>query len=233
MPSKYIHSIRVCNVDSNSLGLIVDFQGCPARCRSCNTPLMWQQRAGLYTWSDVRLKIAKQKPSTVILSGGEPLCNPQISHYIHDAVLAGVDVVVQTSGLFPERLANVSEEVKFFEINIVGMIKDYEKRTSVIGASGRISDTINFLINTREKNSYALSLVYHPWLIDDKSLCKLVDYLGSMGASAFVLKGFKPLGCKDSLLTSYKPRITISQELVKKLAKRERKYGIKILTKDM
>lgn len=102
--------IRVCDeyacINGESLhagrtAYLVRCGGCNLRCPFCDTPESWEQGTSIEV-ADVAERVLTSGTEHLLLTGGEPMLQPDATVALAEAVLAGgMDVVVETNGTQP------------------------------------------------------------------------------------------------------------------------------------
>lgn len=87
--------------------VFVRLAGCPLQCRWCDTKYAWDQKAGEdYNISDiVKTVLCKESPEQqwpckfIVITGGEPMINPDLPHLVRQLKTAGKHITVETAGI--------------------------------------------------------------------------------------------------------------------------------------
>ncbi len=80
--------------------VFVRLAGCPLQCRWCDTKYAWDQRAGEdYNISDI-VKTVQQWPCKfIVITGGEPMINPDLPKLVRHLKTAGKHITIETAGI--------------------------------------------------------------------------------------------------------------------------------------
>jgi 7-carboxy-7-deazaguanine synthase len=80
--------------------VFVRLAGCPLQCRWCDTKYAWDQRTGEeYNISDI-VKTIQQWPSKfIVITGGEPMINPDLPELAKELKAAGKHITIETAGI--------------------------------------------------------------------------------------------------------------------------------------
>ena len=93
------------------LAAVVFFKGCPLKCPFCHNPdLQENDGKGEMEWADILsfLSARKGKLDAVVLSGGEPLMQPDIVELARQVKELGFKVGIHTSGVYPDKLRQIA-----------------------------------------------------------------------------------------------------------------------------
>jgi len=80
--------------------VFVRLAGCPLRCRWCDTKYAWSAEAGRrYEIAEI-VRAVKQWPCRfVVITGGEPMINPELRQLSQELRAAGKHVTIETAGI--------------------------------------------------------------------------------------------------------------------------------------
>jgi 7-carboxy-7-deazaguanine synthase len=74
--------------------------GCPLRCKWCDTKYAWPESAGTeYTADQIKTKIESYSASHLIVTGGEPMSNPELPDLLKTLESKGRHITIETSGI--------------------------------------------------------------------------------------------------------------------------------------
>ena len=95
----------------NRLAAVIFFQGCPLRCPFCHNPNL-QPYEGVgesMSFEEIMAFLSQRRKRLdgVVLSGGEPLMQPDIVSVARTLKDMGFQVAVHTSGAYPDRLKDL------------------------------------------------------------------------------------------------------------------------------
>ncbi|MHC4586537.1 MAG: 7-carboxy-7-deazaguanine synthase QueE [Planctomycetota bacterium] len=80
--------------------VFVRLAGCPLQCRWCDTKYAWDQRAGEdYNISDIVKTIQQWHCKFIVITGGEPMINPDLPQLVHQLKTAGKHITIETAGI--------------------------------------------------------------------------------------------------------------------------------------
>ena len=92
------------------LAAVIFFQGCPLRCPFCHNPNLQSTEASeSMSWDNVIsfLQDRKKRLDGVVLSGGEPLIQPDIFEVVQQLKEMNFQVALHTSGVNPKKLQEI------------------------------------------------------------------------------------------------------------------------------
>lgn len=80
--------------------IFIRMAGCPLRCRWCDTKYALSQQAGRQYSIDEIISIIQQWPCRfVIITGGEPMINPDLPQLARQLKAAGKHITIETAGI--------------------------------------------------------------------------------------------------------------------------------------
>jgi 7-carboxy-7-deazaguanine synthase len=80
--------------------VFVRLAGCPQRCRWCDTKYAWDNKAGNdYSIKEIVQKVKKEKSRFVIITGGEPMTNPDLPELLQKLKSLGKHITIETAGI--------------------------------------------------------------------------------------------------------------------------------------
>ena len=80
--------------------VFIRLAGCPLRCRWCDTKYAWDQTAGAHYTIEKVLQTIQQWPcSFVVITGGEPMINPDLPRLSEELKDAGKHITIETAGI--------------------------------------------------------------------------------------------------------------------------------------
>lgn len=113
-------------------------QGCPWHCTTCGTPdLRDLMVAGSVTWREVLEVLHRSRGALdgVVLAGGEPTRQDGILDAIAQIKALGMPVAVHTSGLNPQRVAQIAPMVDRLVLELRAPATRYTAVTGVVGSA--------------------------------------------------------------------------------------------------
>ena len=103
------------------LAAVVFFKGCPLCCPFCHNPdLQKNDGKGEIEWTDILsfLSSRKGKLDGVVLSGGEPLMQPDVIEIAKQIKELGFKVGIHTSGVYPDKLRKMMPYIDWVGLDI-------------------------------------------------------------------------------------------------------------------
>jgi len=80
--------------------VFVRIAGCPLRCRWCDTKYAWSKEAGRQYIIDDIIQAVQQWPCRfVVITGGEPMVNPDLPSLVRKLKDAGKHITIETAGI--------------------------------------------------------------------------------------------------------------------------------------
>ncbi len=80
--------------------IFIRLAGCPLRCRWCDTKYAWDQTAGQdYSILEIIRIIQKWPCKFVVITGGEPMINPELSQLAQELKAAAKHITIETAGI--------------------------------------------------------------------------------------------------------------------------------------
>ncbi len=132
-----------------SLAAVVFFKGCPLRCPFCHNPNLQDPTGpGDTTWDETLafLQGRIKRLDGVVLSGGEPLMQPDIAVAVRQLKEIGFKVAIHTSGVYPEKLATILPALDWVGLDIKAPWHKYELLTGRPHMAERVQETLRLLV---------------------------------------------------------------------------------------
>ena len=80
--------------------VFVRLAGCPLRCRWCDTKYAWADEAGRqHTVNDVVQSVQKKRCKHVVITGGEPMIQPDLPKLVRELKAAGKHITIETASI--------------------------------------------------------------------------------------------------------------------------------------
>ena len=80
--------------------VFIRLAGCPLRCRWCDTKYAWDETAGQdYGIDEIVETIQKWPCKFVVITGGEPMTNPDLPQLAQQLKAAGKHITIETAGI--------------------------------------------------------------------------------------------------------------------------------------
>lgn len=131
------------------LAAVVFFKGCPLRCPFCHNPdLQENDGKGEMDWADILsfLSERKGKLDGVVLSGGEPLMQPDIVELAHQVKKLGFKVGIHTSGVYPDKLRQMAADIDWVGLDIKAPWGKYDSVCGRAKMAEKVKESLAFLL---------------------------------------------------------------------------------------
>jgi 7-carboxy-7-deazaguanine synthase len=80
--------------------VFVRLAGCPLRCKWCDTKYAWPESAGTeHTADQVKEQIESYRANHLVITGGEPMTNPQLPDLLKAIAGQNMHITIETSGI--------------------------------------------------------------------------------------------------------------------------------------
>jgi len=80
--------------------VFVRLSGCPLRCTWCDTKYAWDKAAGTnYSIEKILLTVRKYRTKFVVVTGGEPMINPDLPQLLQELKACEKHITVETAGI--------------------------------------------------------------------------------------------------------------------------------------
>jgi 7-carboxy-7-deazaguanine synthase len=80
--------------------IFVRLAGCPLRCKWCDTKYAWDENAGSdYSIDEIVQEVANNQRRFVVLTGGEPMINPDLPQLVRKIKDCGKHITIETAGI--------------------------------------------------------------------------------------------------------------------------------------
>jgi 7-carboxy-7-deazaguanine synthase len=80
--------------------VFIRLAGCLLRCRWCDTKYAWDEKAGRkYTFAEIIQQVQQQPCRFVVITGGEPMVNPELPLLVRELKSAGKHITIETAGI--------------------------------------------------------------------------------------------------------------------------------------
>jgi 7-carboxy-7-deazaguanine synthase len=177
--------------------VFVRLAGCPLRCKWCDTKYAWPDSAGAeYSIEEVIEKIKSFQARHLVITGGEPMTNPELPKFLMQLADDNLHITIETSGIkfipdMPCDLMSVSPKLSNSIPTEVDLASQHESQRLNLSA-------LQQLINRYE---YQLKFVVEgPKDLDEITEC--LEKLNNVGADKVFL--MPQATCLDEYLTRSK-----------------------------
>ena len=131
----------------DNLAGVVFFKGCPLRCPFCHNPALQEFAQGDETWENVHafFKERVRRLDGVVLSGGEPLMQPDIEVAVQTFKDMGYKVAIHTSGVYPEKLHQIAHMLDWVGLDVKAPWDKYELLSGRPNVVDKVKQSIEIL----------------------------------------------------------------------------------------
>ncbi len=199
------------------ISAIVFTGGCNFRCPFCHNSDLVLELNNLPTIEETELlkKIEKRKGfiDGVVITGGEPLINKDISEFIKKIKNLGFLVKLDTNGSFPKLLEKILDEkiVDFVAMDIKSSPEKYDKAAGIKVDIKKIEESIGLIMKKAPDYEFRTTVV--PGITEEKDIIPMVKMIE--GAKMYALQQFRPMKVIDPYYLTVKP---FSHETLEKFA---------------
>lgn len=167
---------------------IVFFQGCPLRCAYCHNEHLQDVCSGAIAFSEVIdfLKTRIKRLEAVVLSGGEPLMQDDLSDAVENIKSLGFLVGLHTSGFYTDRFEQVLPKVDWVGFDVKHLFEKYEDITGNPLAGKRALDSLKLLIKSNVP--FEARLTYDSRFISESNLVEIAKTLAGLGINELVIQ---------------------------------------------
>jgi pyruvate formate lyase activating enzyme len=172
---------------------VVFTQGCNFRCGFCHNPDLLspeQSTPGLTQAEIMRfLQTRIGKLDGVVITGGEPLIQPDIMEFISDIRELGFLIKLDTNGSNPRLLSQLIEKnlVDYIAMDIKGPLAKYGEICAYVNTKF-IQESIKIIKNSKLKYEFRTTVLpYYHELSDFEDIGRLIS-----GARQYTIQGFRP-----------------------------------------
>ena len=131
------------------LAAVIFFKGCPLKCPFCHNPdLQENENKGEMEWVDILsfLSTRKGKLDGVVLSGGEPLMQPDIVDLAHQVKELGFKVGLHTSGVYPKKLREMIAYIDWVGLDIKAPWDKYDTVCGRPKMADKVKESLSLLL---------------------------------------------------------------------------------------
>ena len=131
------------------LAAVVFFKGCPLKCPFCHNPdLQENDGKGEMEWADILsfLSSRKGKLDAVVLSGGEPLMQPDIVDLARQVKELGFKVGIHTSCVYPDKLRQMVSYIDWVGLDIKAPWNKYDSVCGRPQMGEKVKESLSFLL---------------------------------------------------------------------------------------
>lgn len=193
------------------MAAIVFTPGCNFSCPFCfNADLVRGERTLIASASVLAfLKKRKNLLDGLVLTGGEPLLQPDIAEFIREVRCLGYQIKLDTNGSYPEALAKLLKEklLDYVALDIKTDLNDYQKAIGMKSFDSElIKKTMSFLLRSGVPFEVRTTIV--PGIHDEETLKKMAKEIRSLVGKRIIpwyWQNFQPKNCLDPKWEKIKP----------------------------
>jgi 7-carboxy-7-deazaguanine synthase len=130
--------------------VFVRLAGCPLRCRWCDTKYAWSESAGTdYTAEQVKEKIETYHANHLIITGGEPMTNPELPELLRALAGENLQITIETCGIkfvpgLPCDLMSISPKLSNSTPTELAIAAEHEKMRLDLPALQQLLDNYQY-----------------------------------------------------------------------------------------
>lgn len=176
------------------LSSVIFTGGCNFRCPFCHNGPIVENPDMLSTLplDHVIEKLAENKKwvERVVICGGEPTIHEDLPEALKVFKAMGFMIKLDTNGSNPGMLRSLVKEglIDYVAMDVKGPLEGYSKWCGVQADTGKIEDSISFLLNGDLPYEFRMTMV--PTIHEEEDVYEVARYLGS--GAAFTVQDFRP-----------------------------------------
>ncbi len=177
----------------NRLAAVVFFQGCPLRCPFCHNPNLQptESHSAAMSWSEIIdfLSSRKKRLDGVVLSGGEPLMQPDIIMAVQELKKLGFQVAIHTSGVYTERFKEILPLLDWIGFDIKAPWSKYDLLTGRTGLANAVQSALQLLIESGIE--YEVRTTLDPRYLTIEDVYTIANDLKNLGITTYTLQKYR------------------------------------------
>lgn len=182
------------------ISAIVFTQGCNLNCKYCHNPELIPPAASSeesYSEEDILDYLEKRKGAIdgLVITGGEPLLQPDIKEFILKVKNLGYLIKLDTNGTFPQRLSELLQEnlIDFVAMDIKAPFEKYEAICGVHVNMNAVKNSMDIILNSGVAHEFRTT--FDKTVLNDEDIKTIQD----MVPSNFRVQECLPVKNKDVL----------------------------------
>lgn len=165
--------------------------GCNFRCPFCYNKSLALGTAEEITENEVLSFLLQRKNQleAVVISGGEPLLQPDVVPFIEKIKKIGYLVKIDTNGCYPEKLRELLDKklVDYVAMDVKAPKTKYQQLAGVAVDLSKIEESITLIKN--KAKAYEFKTTFVPGLLKKEDIVEIAKWL--LGAERYFLQQFK------------------------------------------
>jgi len=174
------------------ISAIVWTSGCNFRCPFCYNPSLALGTGNVFPEEEILSFLAKRKGLVegVVVTGGEPLIQDDLSVFLQKIKSLGFLVKVDTNGFYPEKLTSLLELrlVDYVAMDVKAPKEKYPQLAGVPVNVSRIQASIDLI---KQAPQYEFRTTFVPTLLTKEDIIGIAHWL--QGADRYFLQQFKKM----------------------------------------
>ncbi|MBP9777596.1 MAG: anaerobic ribonucleoside-triphosphate reductase activating protein [Rickettsiaceae bacterium] len=202
------------------LSAVVFTRGCPLACSYCHNDHLRSPKVKIsnYSWTGVYKHLLKRIDllDAVVFSGGEPTAQKHLKDAILECKELGYKIGLHSSGIYPNRLAEIIDLIDWVGFDIKAPFEDYESITSVKYSGQKAMQSLKLLLD----NSVNIECrtTFHPSILSNEQLFVIAKSLAGLGVNNYKIQNFRSTGCMDKKLCLEHPFKPIDNKIINEIA---------------
>ena len=173
------------------LATVIFFQGCPLRCPFCHNPNLQPIKTDTgQSWDEIITFLKKRKKllDGVVLSGGEPLMQPDIADILNQIKTLGFKTAIHTSGVYPEKLKSVLPLLDWVGLDIKAPWDKYDILSGRKNVAEQVKETLKIL--TQSNVDFECRTTCDPNYLTPDDILKIAEDLKKRGVKTYALQKY-------------------------------------------
>lgn len=202
---------------------VIFVPGCNFRCPFCHNADLVDDKVERFPRIEEERIIADLKSrkgwvEAVVVTGGEPTLQADLSRFLSRIKQMGFLTMIHTNGTKPKVIEKLIKKklVDYWAMDLKGDFENYEKYTNVQCTIYNVQKSIELIVKSGVDYEFRTTVV--PGLHNLKNLIKLARQTGIISVNChWFLQQFRPVNCLDKKYLSVKP---YSEEELKKVCRK-------------
>ena len=174
------------------LAAVIFFQGCPLRCPFCHNPNLQSTEASeSMSWDNVIsfLQDRKKRLDGVVLSGGEPLIQPDIFEVVQQLKEMNFQVALHTSGVNPKKLQEILPMLDWVGLDVKAPSSKY----SILTGRDKINPLVMESLDLIKKSNidFEVRTTLDPRYLSIQDIYDLANEIKPFNIPTFALKKYR------------------------------------------